>query len=117
MVAHGHLVRGKKSLDTVAAILQRIDKSHLVGYIHRPEMGVKTVSLSGSEKEIFAMSSGCLCRVDYVVPGHARGSVWRQGFVVLETSENLVTPYQIPLRNGQAIFGATCFSLRLTSVS
>jgi len=109
VVAHGHLVRGK-SQDTVAAILQRIDKSHLVGHIHRPEMGVKTVSLSGCEKEIFAMSSGCLCRTDYVVPGHQRGSVWQQGFVVLETSENLVTPYQIPIRNGQAIFGGNVFS-------
>jgi hypothetical protein len=43
-------------------------------------MGVKTVSLSGSEKEIFA-----------------RASAWKW-FVVLETSENLVTPYQIPIR-------------------
>ena len=97
-------------LRPVAAILQRIDKSHLVGHIHRPEMGVKTVSLSGVDKEIFAMSSGCLCRTDYVVPGHQRGAAWQQGFVVLETSDNLVTPYQIPIRNGQAIFGGNVFS-------
>ena len=109
VVTHGHLVRGK-SQDTVAAILQKIDKSHLVGHIHRPEFGVKTVSLSGTDKEIFAMSSGCLCRVDYVVPGHARGSVWQQGIMVLETSDNLVTPYQVPIRNGQAIFGGNVFS-------
>ena len=109
VVTHGHLVRGKPG-DTVAAILQKIDKSHLVGHIHRPEMASKTVNLSGSDREIFAMSSGCLCRVDYFVPGHARGSVWQQGFVVLETSENLVTPYQIPIRNGKAIFGGNVFS-------
>ena len=55
------------------------------------------------------MSSGCLCRVDYAVPGHARVSVWQQGFVMLETSDELVTPYQIPVRNRQAIFGGNVF--------
>jgi hypothetical protein len=96
VITHGHLVRGK-SQDTVAAILQRVDKSHLVGHIHRPEIGVKTVSLLGSDKEIFAMSSWCLCRTDYLVSGHQHGSVWQQGFVVLETSGELVTPYQVPV--------------------
>ncbi len=55
------------------------------------------------------MTSGCLCRVDYVVPEHARGSVWQQGIVVLETSGEMVTPYQIPIKHGQAIFGGQVF--------
>ena len=32
MVAHNHLVRGK-SPDTVNGILQKVDKSHVVGHI------------------------------------------------------------------------------------
>ena len=104
VVVHGHIVRGK-SPDTANAILQRIDKSHLIGHVHRPEFAVKTVSMSGVDKEIFAMTSGCLCRTDFVVPGHQRGSVWQQGIVVLQPSGDLVTPYQIPIKNGKAIFG------------
>jgi hypothetical protein len=73
VVAHGHTVAGK-SMGIVTAMLQKIDKPHLVGHIHKPEFAVKSVNMSGVEKEIFAMASGCLCRVDYVVPGHARTS-------------------------------------------
>ena len=109
VVTHGHLVRGKSG-DTVNSILQKIDKSHLVGHIHRPEFAVKTVSLSGSDKEIFAMASGCLCRIDNVVPGHARGSVWQQGIVMLEHTQDSITPYQVPIRNGTAIFGGNKYS-------
>jgi hypothetical protein len=95
---------------TVTAMLQKIDKSHLVGHIHKPEFAVKSVNMSGVDKEIFAMASGCLCRTDYVVPGHARGSAWQQGIVILEISGEMVTPYQIPVRNGKAIFGGQVFA-------
>ena len=109
VISHGHVARGKP-MDTVNGIIQKVYKSHLVGHIHRPEFTVKTINLSGADQDIFAMSSGCLCRTDFTVPGHARGQVWQQGFVVLEMSDGMVTPYQIPIRNGSAVFGGRMYN-------
>jgi hypothetical protein len=47
---------------------------------------------------------GCLCHIDYRVPGHKRGQDWQQGFGVVHLTGSSPRVELIPILDGQAVF-------------
>ena len=112
---HGHIVRSGGSTAKAIADDERVSSIH--GHIHRIEMHYKTVNVRDGGRTNFAMSPGCLCRIDGTVPS-TKGSTdimgrpvtsfenWQQGLAVV-TYEDGDAPFaleHIYINDGFAIF-------------
>lgn len=76
------------------------------GHIHRIEQATKTIDDGGRIRYVTAFSPGCLCHIDYRVPGHSRGQNWQQGFGVLYYDMMEMQHVElIPIHDGKAIYG------------
>jgi len=92
-------------------MLQGMDHSVIYGHNHKMEVAHKTVVSESGVKVLTAGSPGCLCRLDYVVPGHSHGQQWQQGIAVIYfTSTDLVRLELIPIHNGRAFYEGYEFS-------
>lgn len=78
--------------------------STVFGHIHRLEFVVKTVDDIDGVRYVTMASPGCLCRIDYTVPGHKRGTNWNQGFGVAHFGGKNPQIELIPVRNGKALY-------------
>lgn len=78
---HGSVVRGGPG-DTAKAVIGNSSHSVIFGHIHRIERASRTQDTHQGQAVITAISPGCLCRLDYVVPGHEPGQHWQQGIGV-----------------------------------
>jgi hypothetical protein len=86
-------------------MLQGVDHSVIYGHNHKMEVAHKTVISEGGVKILTAGSPGCLCRLDYVVPGHGYGQQWQQGIAVIHfTSSDIVRLELVPIHNGRAFY-------------
>ena len=118
---HGNVVRGR-SPKTVDAILQQANDSTIIGHIHRAEMATRIVRTRGEDKLLWALCPDCLCRLDYVVPGHQLGQNWNQGIAEIIWDGENVSPALIPIHQGKAIYqglvfeGERCFIIQTSNV-
>jgi len=78
---HGDKARAGPG-DTAKAMVSNAVRSVVFGHIHRIERATRTLDERDGSRVISAVSPGCLCRVDWTVPGHARGQNWQQGLSV-----------------------------------
>lgn len=110
-VIHGDIARNAPG-STAAALAASSQEPVVQGHIHRIETASRTISIRGAVRTIQAVSPGCLCRLDYVVPGHKRGQQWQQGLAVVEWDgdDYAITP--IPIRDGIAIYKGQRFTAR-----
>lgn len=82
---HGEISRNPPG-GTAAAMIANTNHSTIFGHIHRIERLSRTIPDRKGYKNIMTVSPGCLCRVDYAVPGHSKGTGqtgWQQGLAVV----------------------------------
>ena len=84
---HGSLVSGIPG-GSATKVINRATCTTAFGHVHRLELTTKTVHDESGIRYIFAASVGCLCRIDYTVPGHKRGQNWQQGFGVAHLNDS-----------------------------
>lgn len=111
-IIHGDTARGVPG-DTAKAVCQKSPVSVVFGHIHRIETASRTEYTRGEVRTIQALSPGCLCRIDAVVPGHKKGQNWQQGFGVVEYNQAGYQSLQaIPIREGLASFEGKIYQAR-----
>lgn len=110
-IIHGDIARNAPG-STTAALVAGAQESTVQGHIHRIEQASKTINIRGKTRHIQGVSPGCLCRVDYVVPGHKHGQQWQQGIGVVEWDGDHSTISTIPIRDGVAIYRGRKFVAR-----
>jgi len=110
-IIHGDIARNAPG-STVAALAAGSLESVIQGHIHRIEQASRTINQRGRLRHIQAVSPGCLCRVDYVVPGHKHGQQWQQGIAVVEWDGDHSTISTIPILDGVAIYRGRRFEAR-----
>ena len=104
-IHHGHVVRGNSG-GTTSAILNNSSHSQIVGHIHRVESHSKTIQTAEGRKVITAMSPGCLCRLDGVVPAFAGKPLnWQQGFGLVHKSASGIHITSHSIIDGEAVLG------------
>lgn len=110
-IIHGDIARNGLGA-TAGALAGQAQEPTVQGHIHRIETASKTTNYRGQIKPLQAVSPGCLCRIDYVVPGHKRGQQWQQGIAVIEWSEDKARIDTIPIVDGVAIYDGQVFTAR-----
>tara|TARA_Y100001970_G_scaffold294130_1_gene447326 strand:+ start:6063 stop:7376 length:1314 start_codon:yes stop_codon:yes gene_type:complete len=101
-IHHGSVVRGRSGA-TVGAMLDE-PVSQIVGHIHRREIATRKIKTKSGPKLISAMSPGCLCRTDGVVPGRKGGYAnWHHGLGIVWKYRDSVNMQLIPINDGTAI--------------
>lgn len=95
---------------TAAKMIKEITETTLAGHNHRLEQATKTVDDSGGQRYVTAATCGCLCWLDYRVPGHKRGQHWQQGFAVVQYDAKSPTVELVPIFDGGANFHGRRFS-------
>jgi len=109
--SHARCIHGKDSV-SASKVLKDAVTTTVFGHCHRIEQETKTVEDSGGRRYITAASPGCLCRLDYVVPGHKRGQSWQQGFGVLHYNSSSPRIELVPIIGGKAIYNDLVFDGR-----
>lgn len=107
---HGVTVRGVPG-ETAKAVAANSAHSVIFGHIHRREVASRTHESHSGSQVITAMSPGCLCRLDWVVPGHEPGQNWQQGLgVVYYDPDSYYHTYEIiPIERGQAVWAGQVY--------
>ena len=100
---HGFRVSGNPGA-TATNVIREIMHTTIFGHIHRIERATKTVEDNKGIRYVTAASPGCLCRLDYVVPGHKRGQNWQQGFGVLHYDSRSPQIELIQIFEGEAVY-------------
>ena len=98
-ITHGR-THGSGGGATVAKVLREADYSRVFGHVHRREMASRTVHGPQGHYERFALTPGCMCRLDDVVPAVAERMDWQQGLGVLRRVGDVVLPELIPIVEG-----------------
>ena len=120
-VIHGHVVASGGS--TAHKYLAQERVSTVFGHVHRREWAERTRRTRAGDQTILAMSPGCLCRTDGVVPS-TKGGVdldglplpstedWQQGVAVFtyEDGNGRFFPEQIPFLDGVAMYHGRVFT-------
>lgn len=100
-ILHGDIV-SKGGGATVARVLKEKDQySYVFGHIHRRELAYRTIHGPEGIVEIFAMSPGCICRLDDVVPAYKPENDWQQGFALIERNGDVIDASLGTIKNGQ----------------
>lgn len=110
-IIHGNLSR-KGSTDTVRALVASAQETVIMGHIHKIEWASRTIKDRFGLRTVSAFSPGCLCRVDYVVPGHNEGQQWQQGAAVVEYDGDAFSISPIVIQGGRAIYGGKVYEAR-----
>lgn len=90
---------------TAAKMIRDATATTLAGHNHRLESATKTVDGWEGIQYVTTATCGCLCHIDYRVPGHKKGQNWQQGFAVVH-GYNLPSPRVelVPIYEGEATF-------------
>ena len=108
-VLHGNKARATPGA-TGVAMLAGSSVPLAIGHIHRTELVTKvTTDLHGNPQMIWSACFGCLCHIDYRVPGHQKGQTWNQGWGMIEWSGNHAQPTPIMLEKGRAIYNGKVY--------
>jgi len=105
---HGKIARQNPG-DTVREIAKYAPANVVFGHIHRNESATYTRDMRDGYKTISAVCPGCLCRVDYVVPGHRKGQNWQQGFAVAEYDGEYVNIQTYEILYGKTIYNGKVY--------
>ena len=108
---HGDIARNGAG-DTVKKVVQETLETAVQGHIHKIEMAGRTVRERGKPKPVLAYSPGCLCRIDYVVPGHTKNQHWQQGFALIDYDGDDYGINQVVINDGRAIYNGQRFQAR-----
>lgn len=108
---HGDIARNAPG-GTVGALAAQAQEHTIQGHIHRLEMAFRTIDARGTRRTVGAYSAGCLCRLDYVVPGHKRGQQWQQGCMVVEWDGDEVQITPVTISSGRAVYGGRVYQAR-----
>jgi hypothetical protein len=114
-VVHGDKVNSNGS--TAHKYLDAERVSTVFGHIHRREWAERTRHTRDGARTVLAMSPGCLCRIDGVVPSTKGGTDldglpvmrtedWQQGLAIFqyEEGDGRFIPEQIPIFEGFAMY-------------
>lgn len=112
-IVHGDRVNSSGS--TAHKYLDAERVSTVFGHIHRREWAERTRHTREGARTVLAMSPGCLCRIDGVVPSTKGGTDldgmpvmrtedWQQGLAVIqyEDGDGRFVPEQVPIHDGWA---------------
>jgi hypothetical protein len=108
---HGDIAR-RGSTETVKAAVADSEETVIMGHIHKIEWASRTIKDRKGQRVVSAFSPGCLCRVDYVVPGHSRNQQWQQGCAVVEWDGDDFAITPIVIQNGRAIYKGKVYTAR-----
>ena len=108
---HGDIARNAPG-GTVGALAAQSQEHAIQGHIHRLEMAFRTIDARGKRRTVGAYSAGCLCRLDYVVPGHKRGQQWQQGCMIVDWDGDDVQVTPITITGGRAVYGSKIYRAR-----
>jgi len=108
---HGDVAKSGTT-DTVKAVSAHAEETVIQGHIHKIEMASRTIRSRHGIRTISAYSAGCLCRIDYVVPGHKHPQQWQQGACEVEWhgEDFQITP--IVIQDGRAIHRGKVYQAR-----
>lgn len=107
---HGDKARSNPG-DTAKAMIANATRSVIFGHIHRIERSTRTINERGGAKIITALSPGCLCRVDGVVPGHRLDQNWQQGLAVAHyTPDGWHAIETISIESGEAVWAGRVYT-------
>jgi len=82
------------------------------GHTHRCEVFGRVIDGRHGQTVVQAVNPGCMCRTDYVVPGHKRGQNWQTGLAVIRYEVDGSARPEIVLigiENGRALFDGQVF--------
>lgn len=100
---HGEVVSSGGGA-TAANVLKSETHSVMYGHIHRCEVAHRRVTTPAGPKYLWAMSPGCLCRIDGSVPGSTSRSDWAQGVGIVTEAEGLPDAVEVVrITNGRAL--------------
>jgi len=104
-IHHGGIVRSKGG-QTVSAQLAKYHRSIIGGHVHRVEVAWATDHGPDGQRQRFALSPGCLCRVDGAVPGVTTRPDWQQGigWIYRDTVNDNVFASAQTILNGTTIW-------------
>ena len=89
---------------TVGSLIKDANASLIMGHIHRLELCGKTVTTAEGQATYYAMSPGCICRIDGVVPGSDARRNWQQGLgLVHKTERGKILMELLPISHGQMV--------------
>lgn len=109
---HGEIARGASG-DTARAMVRVVDHSVIFGHIHRDEKASRTLHKRGGRHVIRAVSPGCMCRIDGVVPAKKKNQNWQQGAAVARYDDSGYNSIDvITIENGRAIFEGKVYEAR-----
>ena len=77
-VYHGEFVSPQKELASA-------DNSVIFGHVHSSSTLTKTLHTRKGPKTIEVHTSGCMCRIDGIVPGKVSHPNWNQGIITVDT--------------------------------
>lgn len=106
---HGDIARSV-SPDSARGMLATSLDPVVFGHIHRLEQTTRVLHEGGKIRVISAVSSGALCRMDYVVPGHTRTQNWSQGVTLIDWNDKnwQITP--VAIQGGEAIYEGSLYT-------
>jgi hypothetical protein len=108
-VEHGSVAKVNPG-DTAKDIALKSPVSVIFGHIHRIERATRNADGRNGQRKIRAVSPGCVCRVDGVVPGHRLKQHWQQGFAIAHYDDhNYHAIETIEIEDGRAIYGGEVF--------
>lgn len=108
-VEHGSVAKANPG-DTAKDIALKSPVSVIFGHIHRIERATRNADGRNGQRKIRAVSPGCVCRVDGVVPGHRLKQHWQQGFAIAHYDDhNYHAIETIEIEDGRAIYGGEVF--------
>lgn len=85
---HGEVVRSGGG-STASALLKGEQHSVVYGHVHRAEVAHRRVTSASGPRQLFALSPGCLCRLDGDVPGSSPRLDWQQGVGLIEAVDGM----------------------------
>jgi hypothetical protein len=102
LLEHGKAVSNRPG-GTVAAVVEKSQVTRVFGHIHRREVASRNRIDGTGVHSVSAVSPGCLCRIDGVVPGSNDETNWQQGFAIIEyNDEGFIPPQIVPIEDGKA---------------
>lgn len=110
-VIHGEVARAGSG-DTARVILADTQESVIYGHGHKTEMLSKTVTDYSGQRYIYAVSPGCLCRIDGIVPSSKGEMNWQQGIALSYTHDGCFFPTIIPINDGVAVYDGRVYDGR-----
>ena len=107
---HGNRFSSKAG-GTVSSVIQNMLITTTFGHGHKIEMATKTIEdAHGNRRYVTAAMLGCLCHIDYRVPGHKRGQNWQQGFGIIHHHKISPRVEPVPIVDGEAIFNGVTYA-------